>query len=136
MAATIPDPFKDLLERPIVVSLVTLMPDGKPQATPVWVDMADGYVRVNSARGRQKDKNMKVGAPVTILSIDPDNPYRWMEVRGEVVAETEVGAVEHINSLSAKYVNRPDYYAGNEAQRGKETRVTYKIAVQHVNTSR
>jgi PPOX class probable F420-dependent enzyme len=136
MAVAIPEKFKDLLDRPIVVSLVTLMPDGKPQATPVWVDAKDGFVRVNSARGRQKDKNMKVGSPVTILSIDPENPYRWMEVRGEIVEETEEGAVDHINSLSAKYMNRPDYYAGNEAQRGKEQRVTYKIEVQHVNHSR
>ncbi|MCA0457417.1 MAG: TIGR03618 family F420-dependent PPOX class oxidoreductase [Chloroflexi bacterium] len=136
MAVPIPEKFKDLLDRPIVVSLVTLMPDGKPQATPVWVDVKDGFVRVNSARGRQKDKNMKVGSSVTVLSIDPENPYRWMEVRGEVVEETEEGAVDHINVLSAKYMNRPDYYAGNEAQRGKEQRVTYKIEVQHVNTSR
>ena len=134
MAVTIPAEFKDLLDRPIVVTLVTVMPDGQPQATPVWVDYDGTHVRVNSARGRQKDRNMKVGAKVTVLSIDPDDPYRWMEVRGQIVEETEVGALEHINSLSAKYRNEPDYFKRNEAMRGKQQRVTYKIEPLKVNT--
>jgi PPOX class probable F420-dependent enzyme len=135
MAVAIPDAFKDLLERPIVVVLVTLMPDGQPQATPVWVDYDGTYVRVNTARGRQKDKNLKPGAKTTILAIDPTNAYRWMEIRGQVVVETETGALEHINALSAKYRGNPDYYANNEALRGKQQRVTYKIEPLRVNTN-
>jgi PPOX class probable F420-dependent enzyme len=134
MAVSIPAEFKDLLDRPIVVTLVTVMPDGQPQATPVWVDYDGTYVRVNTARGRQKDKNMKVGAKVTVLSIDPDNPYRWLEIRGKVVAETEVGALEHINALSLKYRNEPDYFKRNESMRGKQQRVTYKIEPLRINT--
>ena len=134
MAVPIPAEFKDLLDRPIVVTLVTVMPDGQPQATPVWVDYDGTHVRVNTARGRQKDKNMKVGAKVTVLSIDPDDPYRWLEVRGQIVEETEVGALEHINSLSLKYPNQPDYFKRNEAMRGKQQRVTYKIEPTRVNT--
>jgi PPOX class probable F420-dependent enzyme len=132
----IPDSFKDLLERPVVVALVTVMPNGQPQATPVWVDYDGTYVRVNTARGRQKDKNMKPGAKATILAIDPDNPYRWMEIRGQVVTESEAGALEHINALSAKYWGNPDYFASNEALRGKQQRVTYTIEPLRVNTSR
>ena len=134
MAVPIPAEFKDLLDRPIVVTLVTVMPDGQPQATPVWVDYDGTHVRVNTARGRQKDKNMKVGAKVTVLSIDPDDPYRWLEVRGQIVEETEVGALEHINSLTLKYRNEPDYFKRNEAMRGKQQRVTYKIEPTRVNT--
>ncbi len=136
MAVPIPADFKDLLDRPIVVTLVTVMPDGQPQATPVWVDYDGTHVRVNTARGRQKDRNMKLGAKVTVLSIDPDDPYRWLEVRGKIVEETEVGALEHINSLSAKYRNEPDYFKRNEAMRGKQQRVTYKIEPLKVNTDR
>ncbi|MBX3064108.1 MAG: PPOX class F420-dependent oxidoreductase [Anaerolineae bacterium] len=135
MTVQIPAEFKDLLERPVVVTLVTVMPNGGPQATPVWVDYDGTYVRINTARGRQKDRNMKPGAKVAVLAIDPDDPYRWMEIRGVVVKETEEGALEHINALSAKYRNQPDYYARNPHKRGKEQRVTYLIEPQRVNTN-
>ena len=111
------------------------MPDGQPQATPVWVDYDGIYVRINSARGRQKDKNMKLGAKVTILVIDPDNSDRWMEIRGQVAVETEEGAIEHINVLSAKYGGNPDFFANKEEMRGLEQRVTYKIEPLRINTN-
>jgi PPOX class probable F420-dependent enzyme len=124
---TIPEEFLDLLERPIVVTLVTVMPDGQPQATPVWFSYDGTHIWVNTARGRQKDRNMTERPKVTVLSVDPDNPYRYLEVRGEIDAITEDGAVDHINHLSDKYFNRPDYYANNPEQRHRETRVIYKI---------
>jgi len=124
---TIPNDFKDLLERPIVVTLVTLMPDNQPQATPVWFSYDGSHIWVNTARGRQKDRNMSERPQVTVLAVDPDNPYRYMEVRGTVDEATEDGALEHINSLAKRYVGRDDYYAAMPEQRGKETRVVYKI---------
>jgi len=135
MAVAIPDEYKDLLVRPVVVTLVTVMPDGQPQATPVWIDTQGEYLRVNTARGRQKDRNMQRDAKVTVLAIDPENPYHWLEVRGKIVDESEATGVEVINALSAKYRNEPDYYARNPAQRGKETRVTYLIEPTKVTTS-
>jgi len=123
----LPEEKKDLLERPIVVTLVTLMPDTHPQANPVWFNWDGEYIWVNSAKGRQKDKNMRARSRVTILSVDPNNPYRYLEVRGEVVEITEEGAVDHINLLSNRYRGQPDYYASMPDRRGKETRVTYKI---------
>ena len=135
MAAAIPDAFRDLLDRPIVVTLVTVMPDGQPQATPVWCDYDGQYVRVNTARGRQKDKNMKPGAKVTVLAIDPENTGRWIEIRGRIAVETEQGAVEHINSLSALYDGRPDFFADKPERRHTEQRVTYKIEPLRVNVS-
>ncbi|MBI1256650.1 MAG: TIGR03618 family F420-dependent PPOX class oxidoreductase [Chloroflexi bacterium] len=135
MAVPIPDDFRDLLDRPIVVALVTVMPDGQPQATPVWVDFDGTYIGVNSKRGRQKDKNMTVGAKVTVLSIDPNDTSRWLEVRGRVAVVTEEGALEHANALSLKYDGNPDFFAPYPERRGKETRVTYKIEPLRVNTS-
>ncbi len=135
MAVAIPNTHHDLIDKPVAIALVTLMPDGQPQATPVWFDYDGEYIRVNTARGRQKDKNMTVGALVTLLAIAPDNMYHWMEIRGRVAVETEEGALEHINSLSAKYRGVTDYYSRNESMRGKETRVTYKIELLKVNAS-
>lgn len=123
----IPEDKKDLLEGPVVVTLVTLMPDGQPQGTPVWCSYDGTYILVNSAKGRQKDHNMRSDPRVSVVAIDPENPYRYLEVRGEVVEITEEGALDHINSLAKQYVGRDDYYAGHEAMRSKETRVIYKV---------
>ena len=78
---------------------------------------------------------MKLGAKVTILAIDPQNADRWLEIRGQIAVETEDGAVEHINSLSAKYGGDPDFFSNKEDQRGKEIRVTYKIEPTRINTN-
>lgn len=132
MSVQIPEAYLDLVQRPIVVTLVTLMPDYQPQATPVWFSFDGTYIWVNTARNRQKDRNMTERPQVTILSLDPQNPYRYLEIRGEVAEVTEEGAVDHINQLSAVYFNRPEYYANNPEQRFRETRVIYKIKPTHV----
>lgn len=132
MSVTIPVKYKDLFEKPIVVSLVTIMPDGQPQATPIWIDYDGTHLIVNTARGRQKDKNMHKNAKVTILAIDPANPYHWVEVRGHVVDEDESTGLDVINALSKKYRGVEDYYSANPSMRGKEQRVTYKIEPIHI----
>ena len=132
----VPDSHRDLLDRPIVVALVTLMPDGQPQATPVWCDYDGTYVIINTARGRQKDRNMKARARVTVLSIDPDDPYRWLEVRGKVEDVTEQGGVETINRLAKKYRGVDQYYGGVTPieRRDQETRVNFLIKPTRVLT--
>lgn len=132
----VPDSHRDLLDRPIVVALVTLMPDGQPQATPVWCDYDGKHVIINTARGRQKDRNMKARARVTVLSIDPDNPYRWLEVRGEVADVTEEGGVDTINRLAKKYRGVEQYYGGVTPieRRDQETRVNFVIQPTRVLT--
>ncbi len=99
----IPETHKDLVERPVIAVLATINPDGSPQASPVWFDYVDGYVRVNSARGRQKDKNMRARPWVSLVIVDPDNPYRYLEIRGRVVRIMEEGAREHIDALARRY---------------------------------
>lgn len=127
MAVNVPDSIKDLLERPIVVTLATTMEDHTPQATPVWFSWDGERIWINTARGRAKDDNMTERPNVSILSIDPENPYRYLEVRGVVDEITEEGAVDHIDSLSARYLNKPDYYGGDLERKASETRVIYKI---------
>lgn len=135
MATQIPETHRDLLEKPVVIGLVTVMPDGQPQATPVWCDFDGQNIIVNTARGRQKDLNMRQNRQVTVLAIDPQNPYRYLEVRGQVVEETEEGGLDMINRLSEKYTGQRDYYAGMPERREKERRVTYKIRPVSVNAS-
>lgn len=127
--AIVPDSHRDLLDRPIVVSLTTLMPDNQPQSTPVWC-MYDGqHVIVNTARGRQKDKNLSERRKATILAIDPDNPYRWLEVRAEVESMSEEDGVAVIDELARQYAGASSYYGGvTPAElRDRETRVTVRL---------
>jgi PPOX class probable F420-dependent enzyme len=125
---TIPDKGRDLFEKPVVCALATLMPDGQPQVTPVWCDYDGQYVRINTARGRQKDRNMTKRAKVTVLLIDPTDPYHWVEVRGHIADVTEDGAEAHIDQLSRKYTGH-DYANRQPGQ----VRVMYKIAPEKVN---
>lgn len=82
----IPDSHKDLFEKPVYAVVTTVMPDGQPQSTVVWADMKDGHARFNTARGRQKDKNLLQNPKATLVLIDPANPYRWIESRCAVVS--------------------------------------------------
>lgn len=126
----IPDSHIDLLDRPVVVSLVTVMPDGQPQATPIWADQQDGVIRVNTEGGRQKYRNLHERPMATVLAIDPDNPYRWMEVRGTVVYESEGDERSLIEKLSHDYVGMP-YQSHSDADR----RVTFHIQPERIVTA-
>jgi PPOX class probable F420-dependent enzyme len=133
MPATIPEQFLDLLTtKKAFAHLGTLMPDGSPQVTPVWFDYAGGSLRINSARDRQKDRNMRRDPRIALCITDPDNPYRYLEIRGRVTEITEQGADAHINSLAHKYLG-VDVYPYRQPG---EVRVTYKIEIQHVHGNR
>lgn len=123
MPAEIPEKYRDLFSKKAFASLATLMPDGRPQVTPVWCDFDGSRVIVNSAKGRRKDKNMRRDARVSLAVSDPDNPYRYLEVRGKVVEITEDGADEHIDKMAKKYLGQDKY---PNRQPG-EVRVMYKI---------
>ena len=89
MPAAIPEKYLDLFQKKAFASLGTLMPDGQPQVTPVWIDFDGKHVLVNSAKGRVKDRNMRRDPRVSMALIDPDNPYRHLQVQGRVVEITE-----------------------------------------------
>ena len=130
MAITIPDPFRDLLTKKAFASLATVMADGSPQVTPVWFDFDGTHVRVNSAKGRVKDRNMRRNGRVALAILDPDNPYRHMAIRGRVEEITEAGADAHIDSLSKKYLGKDRY----PNRRPGEVRVIYWIRPERVST--
>jgi PPOX class probable F420-dependent enzyme len=129
MAANIPESHRDILDKRAFGFLGTLMPDGSPQVTPVWVDYDGSHVRINSAKGRVKDKNMRRNKKVSLAVADPDNPYRYLEVRGQIDDITETGADAHIDQLAKKYLGKDKY----PFRQPGEVRVIYKIRPERVS---
>jgi len=130
MSAQIPDSYRDLIDGKVVATVATNNPNGQPQLSVVWY-MYDGtHVHLNTTNDRQKDDNLRRDPHVSFLAIDPTNPYRYMEIRGEVdeIIEGEA-AVQSINALAKKYVGVENYYGDFQPaeQRNKEQRVLYKI---------
>ena len=126
MPDQLPTKYADLLNKKAFANLATLNRDGSPQVTPVWVDFDGKHIRVNTAVGRLKDKNMRRDPRVSLSIQDPENPYRYLEVRGKVVEHTEKGAEEHIDSLAQKYLGQAKY----PYRQPGEVRVLYKIEPQ------
>jgi PPOX class probable F420-dependent enzyme len=130
MSTAIPEKYLDLFEKQAFGNLGTLMKDGSPQVTPVWVDYDGKHVLFNSALGRVKDKNVRRDPRVSISLQDPTNPYRYLEIRGKVVEITQSGADDHINKLSQKYLGKPVY----PFRQPGEVRVLYRVEPERVST--
>ena len=129
--ATIPATHADLLTtKHAFAHVATLNPDGSPQVTPVWVDFDGDHVIFNSAKGRQKDRNVRRDARVALAIVDPDNSYRYLEIRGTVVEITEQGADEHINKMAKKYLGKDVY----PFRQPGEQRVIFKIKPERTST--
>ncbi len=121
--------FLDLFNKKSFANVATLMKDGSPQVTPVWVDYDGEYILINTSKGRQKMNNI-IRDPRIALSIqDPDNPYRKLIVRGRVVEETEQGADEHIDKLAKKHTGADTYQNRTPGM----VRVILKIKPEHVS---
>jgi PPOX class probable F420-dependent enzyme len=126
-AVRIPEKYMDLFEKRAFAFLGTLMPDGSPQVTPVWVLFEEPYVLVNSARGRVKDENMRRDPRVAVAVHDPDNAYRYVGIQGRVVEMSEETGRAVINQMSAKYEGTDEYGGPKD-----EVRVTYYIRPENV----
>lgn len=122
-AAKVPESHAALLKTKTLVFLATVNKDGSPQVSPVWFDTEGGLIRVNSAKGRLKDKNMRARKKVSLALVDPQNMYRWLGIQGTVAEITEQGADAHIDSLAQKYLGKDTY----PNRRPGEVRVMYKI---------
>ncbi|PAU83917.1 PPOX class F420-dependent enzyme [Halorubrum salipaludis] len=128
----IPESHVDIFESESYAHLATVMPDGTPHVTPVWVDHEGReYVLVNTARGRQKERNVRRNPRVGVSVLDPTDPYRYVSVRGEAEL-TEEGATEHIDELARRYFDVDEYpHHGEESG----SRVLVKIPAETVTTS-
>ena len=125
----IPEKFLDLFTKKSLAHLATLMPSGEPQVTPVWIDFDGESVVFNTAVGRQKDKNLQRDGRVALSISDPDNPYRYLEVRGRVSERTHQGADQHIDAMALKYLGQAKY----PYRRPGEVRVIYKVTPEHTS---
>jgi PPOX class probable F420-dependent enzyme len=129
----IPPSHRDLLDRPIIAALATLMPDGQAQVTPVWCSYDGTHIIVNATRDRQKHKNMVERPRVTLMVFDPDDQFRYLEVRGEVVEITAEGGGESMNELALLYTGKPKRYGIEAPPREVSERLLYKIKPTKVN---
>ena len=130
MTTTIPASHLDLLQTPVHGVLSTIMPDGAPQSSIVWVDYDGECVLINTTLERQKGRNMQANPKVTLLVIDPKNSSRWIEVRGQVREMTQQGAEVHADQLTRRYCQNKHHFYGDiypVDQKQKETRVIVKI---------
>jgi len=128
---TLPEAYRDLLNgKKAFANIATVMSDGSPQVTPVWFDTTGEKIRVNTAKGRVKARTMKEGTKVAMAIMDPDNPYRYIQIRGTVSRVTENGADAHIDSLAKKYLGKDKY----PFRQPGETRLMFEITPEAVQT--
>lgn len=121
----IPESHIDLLQDKVraYAYLATVMGDETPQVTPVWFNTNEDFILINSAKGRVKDRNMRQRSSIAVVIQDPNNPFRYMQVRGRIVEITEKGARQHINTLSEKYTGNAEYTLNDP----NEVRVIYTL---------
>ena len=108
MTASLSDDVVTLLRKPLMAHVATVMPDGTPQTTPVWVDTDGTDVLFNTAKGRVKHRNLLQNPAIALSFVDDENPYRMIEIRGHAEM-TEEGADDHINAMTKKYINQDVY---------------------------
>ena len=130
MQSTIPNTHRDLFQKPVHGVLTTMLPDGTPQSSIVWVDYDGEHVLINTTLERRKGRNMRANPKVTILVIDPEDSSRWIEVRGQVKELTRDGAEAHADKLTQRYCRDKKHFYGDiypVEQKQKETRVIARI---------
>jgi PPOX class probable F420-dependent enzyme len=115
-----------LIAEPHLGFVATVMADGTPQITPVWVDSDGRDVRFNTARGRVKTNNLERDPNVAVLVIDEADPYRWVSIKGTAELVDD-GADEHIDALATKYTGADSFKARAPGQQ----RVTVKVTSTH-----
>ena len=124
----LPDLARRLLEGKNFATVATLMADGRPQASVVWIDTDGALIVFNTAEGRVKPRNMRRDARVAIAVFDQENPYQQAMIQGRVVEMVHEGAEEHIDAMARKYMGVDSYPFRKEG----EQRVIVKIAPEKV----
>ncbi len=105
--------------------LGTIMKDGRPQVSPIWIDIDDNnnILLFNTAQGRIKHKNISRDPRVSLSLVDKNNPYSMVTIQGTIIEQTTIGADEHIDKLAKKYLNIDRYPSRSPSM----TRVICKI---------
>ena len=127
----IPQGYETLLERPLYGHLATTRPDGNAQVNPMWFDWDGELLRFTHTNKRQKFRNIEANPHVAMSVSDPDNPYRYLEVRGRVAERTNNGADQHIDAMAKKYLGKDKY----PYRQPGEVRVIYKVAPERTTST-
>ena len=106
---TIPADYADLLDKRVFWHIATTGPDGQLQSSPVWGGFDDGHFVFSLTKGRQKFRNLEANPNIAISGIDPDNPYRYLEMRGTVVRVDDDSSNAFIDSMAKKYMDADAY---------------------------
>jgi PPOX class probable F420-dependent enzyme len=131
MSISIPEKLTYLLEQPVVASLATIMPDGLIQVNPVWIGYDGTHIQFSSLQASQKSRNVQERGFATMLLVDPQNAFAWIEIRGRVSEATTEGAFEFIDVLAKKYLGLDKYPNNQEG----DVRFTYTITPERIKTS-
>lgn len=105
----IPEGYGDLLETNALVHVATIGPDGEPQNNPVWFDWDGRHVKFSQTKTRQKYRNVSRDPRLALSIVDPENPYRYIEIRGEVTKVEEDPNNDFINAMAKKYLGLDEY---------------------------
>ena len=108
-SSRIPEGYEDLLETNALVHVATIGPDGEPQNNPVWFDWDGEHVKFSQTKTRQKYKNVSRDPRLALSIVDPENPYRYIEIRGEVKKVEEDPDNNFINAMAKKYLGLDEY---------------------------
>lgn len=126
----IPDSHRDLLDETGFAHLASLGPEGEPQSHPVWYDFQDARLRISTTKQRQKYRNVSRDPRVAATIADPDDPYRYLEVRGRVVEIEDDPEKKFIDFLANRYLGEDEY----PDKREDADRVTIWIEPEHTAT--
>jgi PPOX class probable F420-dependent enzyme len=127
---SLPDELLDLLGRPSLCFVATVMPDGSPQLTQTWVSTDGKHILINTPDHSQKARNVTRDPHVAVNIVDPDNTRRYFAVRGRAIATTTEGGRQSIDEISGKYLGRPYPDFGG----GPETRMIITIEADSVRS--
>jgi len=134
MTATIPESHLNLITGPVYATLTTIAPDGYPENSVIWASWDGSDVLVNTVAGRRKARNIENNPKVALIAIDPDDPYRWVDVRGRVEEVVEDRDYQNINAHAKMYAGVDEYYGGvaPAENKGQEERIVLKIRPERV----
>jgi PPOX class probable F420-dependent enzyme len=108
---------KEIIDKRALAHVATVMDDGTPQVTPVWVDYEGDDIVINTAEGRLKPRNLRRDPNVAISMTDPDDPYEMVAIRGHAREITEADADEHIDEMAKKYLDEDSYPFRREGEK-------------------
>lgn len=105
----VPEDYQDILETTALAHVATIGPNGEPQSNPVWFDWDGEHVKFSQTRTRQKYRNVGREPRLALSIVAPDNPYRYLEIRGKVTKIEEDPDLHFINAMAKKYLGLDEY---------------------------